>query len=103
MRDFAGGRTGGDRFLVLGLGAGPGVDLEVPADRADLIAYGVEGYGLDQLMDDYRHYSFAQLAVAIAATVIVKRTERGDRLFMHMITGAAHQALDNRALDLLPD
>ena len=71
--------------------------------HADLVAYGVEGYDFDHLMNDYRHYSFAQLAVAIAATVIVKRTERGDRLFMHMITGAAHQALDNEALDLLPD
>lgn len=78
---------------------------EIPLLRAyhgDLLAYGVEGYGFDQLMDDYRHYSFAQLAVAIAATVIVKRTDRGDRLFMHMITGAAHQALDNHGLDLLP-
>jgi len=71
--------------------------------HANLIGYGVEGYDFDHLMNDYRHYSFAQLAVAIAATVIVKRTERGDRLFLHMITGAAHQALDNRALDLLPE
>jgi hypothetical protein len=71
--------------------------------HADLVAYGVRDYSFDHLMDNYRHYSFAQLAVAIAATVIVKRTERGDRLFMHMITGAAQQALDNHALDLLPD
>ena len=71
--------------------------------HADLVAYGVEDYDFDHLMNDYRHYSFAQLAVAIAATVIVKRTERGDRLFIHMITGAAQQALDNDAPDLLPD
>ena len=69
----------------------------------DLLKYGVQGYDFEHLMNDYRHYSFAQLAVAIAATVIVKRTERGDRLFIHMITGAGHQVLDNRALDLLPD
>ncbi|MGH8597212.1 MAG: phosphotransferase [Gammaproteobacteria bacterium] len=68
----------------------------------DLNAHGVKDYSFDHLMADYRHYSFAVLAVAIAATVIVKRTERGDRLFMHMITGGAHQALDNHALDLLP-
>ena len=43
----------------------------------------------------------AVLAVAIAATVIVKQTERGDRLFMHMVTGGAYQALDNDALDVL--
>lgn len=68
----------------------------------DLVRYGVRDYDFEHLMRDYRHYSFAVLAVAIAATVIVKRTERGDRLFMHMITCGAHQAIDNRALDLLP-
>jgi uncharacterized protein YciI len=40
MWDFPGGRTGGDRYLVLGLGAGEAVDLAVPADKDDLIAYG---------------------------------------------------------------
>jgi uncharacterized protein YciI len=39
MWDFPGGRTGGDRYLVLGLGAGPAVDLEPPAGD-ELIAYG---------------------------------------------------------------
>ncbi|MBQ0978210.1 MULTISPECIES: YciI family protein [unclassified Micromonospora] len=40
MWDFPGGRTGGDRYLVLGLGAGPAVDLAVPRDPDELIAYG---------------------------------------------------------------
>ncbi|MFA1548949.1 YciI family protein [Actinomadura chokoriensis] len=41
MWDFPGGRTGGDRFLVLGFGSGPGADLAVPSGREDdLIAYG---------------------------------------------------------------
>ncbi|MFG2011411.1 YciI family protein [Micromonospora sp. NPDC048868] len=40
MWDFPGGRTGGDRFLVLGLGAGEAADLDVSADRDELIAYG---------------------------------------------------------------
>ncbi|MFB7125919.1 YciI family protein [Kitasatospora sp. NPDC056273] len=40
MWDFPGGRTGGNRYLVLGLGSGPAVDLAVPADRDGLIAYG---------------------------------------------------------------
>jgi uncharacterized protein len=40
MWDFAGGRTGGDRFLVLGLGAGRDADLDVPAERDELVAYG---------------------------------------------------------------
>jgi uncharacterized protein YciI len=35
MWDFPGGRTGGDRYLVLGLGAGPGADLDPPAAYRD--------------------------------------------------------------------
>jgi len=40
MWDFPGGREGGNRYLVLGLGAGQGADLAVPHDRDELIAYG---------------------------------------------------------------
>ncbi|WP_371552037.1 YciI family protein [Streptomyces sp. NBC_00554] len=40
MWDFPGGRTGGNRYLVLGLGSGEAVDLVVPRDRDELIAYG---------------------------------------------------------------
>ena len=69
----------------------------------DLVSLGVSGYSFDQLLRDYAHYSFAAIAVALTATMIVKRTDRGDDLFMHMITGAAHQALDNHALDDLPE
>ncbi|MFG2857975.1 YciI family protein [Streptomyces mirabilis] len=39
MWDFPGGRTGGNRYLVLGLGTGQAADLTVPPDR-ELIAYG---------------------------------------------------------------
>ncbi|MFE2579635.1 YciI family protein [Streptomyces sp. NPDC059378] len=40
MWDFPGGRTGGNRYLVLGLGTGQVADLAVAADRDELIAYG---------------------------------------------------------------
>jgi uncharacterized protein YciI len=40
MWDFPGGRAGGDRYLVLGLGAGQPADLIVPPGRDELIAYG---------------------------------------------------------------
>ncbi len=68
----------------------------------NLLANGVKEYSFDHLMNDYRHYSFAAIVVAVAAAVIVKRTERGDRLLAFMIEGAAIQALDNNALDILP-
>ena len=40
MGDFPGGRTGGNRFLVLGLGSGEAAADAVPPDRGELIAYG---------------------------------------------------------------
>lgn len=38
--DFPGGRTGGDRYLVLGFGSGQAVDLAPPGDPDERIAYG---------------------------------------------------------------
>jgi uncharacterized protein YciI len=40
MWDFPGGRTGGNRYLVLGLGEGPAADLVLPLDQDELVAYG---------------------------------------------------------------
>jgi uncharacterized protein YciI len=40
MWNFPAGSTGGNRYLVLGFGAGPAADLQVPSDQDDLIAYG---------------------------------------------------------------
>ena len=100
--------TGMDLAYFLG-GALPR-DVRLPHEAAllhqyhdDLLRHGVKDYSFEHMMNDYRHYSFAAIAVAVAATVIVKRTERGDRMFMQMITGAAHQILDNDALALLPN
>jgi uncharacterized protein YciI len=40
MWEFPVGQTGGNRYLVLGLGAGEAADLAVPPGVAELIAYG---------------------------------------------------------------
>ncbi|MER6509036.1 YciI family protein [Nonomuraea sp. NPDC001636] len=40
MWEFPGGRRGGNRYLVLGLGSGQPADLVPPADGDELIAYG---------------------------------------------------------------
>ncbi|MCX5372352.1 YciI family protein [Streptomyces sp. NBC_00015] len=40
MWDFPGGRSGGNRYLVLGLGPGADDGLVVPPGRDELIAYG---------------------------------------------------------------
>ena len=40
MWNFPGGLSGGNRYLVLGLGEGHAADLAVPSTQDDLIAYG---------------------------------------------------------------
>ncbi|QYX83617.1 YciI family protein [Streptomyces akebiae] len=40
MWDFPGGRTGGNRYLVLGLGVVPAADLALPLEGDELVAYG---------------------------------------------------------------
>jgi uncharacterized protein len=40
MWEFPGGPNDGNRYLVLGFGAGQAADLAVPPDRDELIAYG---------------------------------------------------------------
>jgi uncharacterized protein YciI len=40
MWDFPGGRDGGNRYLVIGLGGGEGADLAVPPAQDELIAFG---------------------------------------------------------------
>ncbi|NUP77817.1 MAG: YciI family protein [Nonomuraea sp.] len=40
MWDFPGGREGGNRYLVVGLGSGQGADLVPPPGHDGLIAYG---------------------------------------------------------------
>ena len=40
MWDFPGGREGGNRYLVLGLGSGPAADIELPSNEDELIGYG---------------------------------------------------------------
>ena len=66
-----------------------------------LITEGVQAYSFEELVADYSHYTFAAAIVAITATVIVKKTERGDRLFKKMVSDSIYQAIDNDALDLL--
>jgi aminoglycoside/choline kinase family phosphotransferase len=67
----------------------------------DLRRLGVEGYPYPEFHEDYRHYTYAALAVAVAATLLVKRTERGDRMLRRMICDAAYHVLDTGALELL--
>ncbi|MGE0484970.1 MAG: phosphotransferase [Gammaproteobacteria bacterium] len=67
--------------------------------HARLCEYGVTGYGLDACRADYRHYCFAAVVVALTGASRTRRTPRGDRLFLRMVSDAVWQAIDNGALD----
>ncbi len=66
-----------------------------------LVGHGVSGYGLDRLTEEVRRLSFSGLLMSIGAAMLVKRTERGDELFVTSVERYAQQALDLGADALL--
>jgi hypothetical protein len=68
-----------------------------------LRARGVTDYSMDQLRDDYRRDSFAGILMAIVASMVVQRTERGDLMFLTSATRHAQHAIDLDAPALLLD
>jgi Phosphotransferase enzyme family len=68
-----------------------------------LRARGVTDYSMDQLRDDYRRDSFAGILMAIVASMVVQRTERGDLMFLTSATRHAQHAIDLDAPAVLLD
>jgi aminoglycoside phosphotransferase (APT) family kinase protein len=68
-----------------------------------LAAAGVEGYDWDECWHDHRRSTWAGLIMAIAASMLVEQTERGDEMFMTMAHRHATHALDLDAPALLTD
>jgi hypothetical protein len=62
---------------------------------------GVRDYSLQQLRDDARRDTFGGLLMAIVASMVVQRTERGDLMFLTSTTRHAQHALDVDAPALL--
>jgi len=89
------------------LGAGLDPDLR-RAHEQDLVrhyhqalgAYAVD-YPFDACWEDYRRYSFGGYVMAVIASVLVGRTDRGDDMFMAMANRHAAQAVDLDATELL--
>jgi hypothetical protein len=79
--------------------------------EADLLAHyheelfrrGVRDYSMDQFRSDYRHSTFGGVLMAIVASMVVQRTERGDLMFLTSTTRHAQHVLDTGALELLVD
>lgn len=59
-----------------------------------LLGYGVTGYSSEQCWDDYRRSSYASLLMAVFASMMVGRTDRGDAMFMAMANRSAQMAAD---------
>lgn len=101
------------------LGAGPSdvayfLSAAMPSEdrrrvERDLVAlyhrhlrdYDIGDYDLDRCWDDYRRHSFSGFFMAVFASMIVGRTDRGDQMFMTMANGAAAQVVDLGALEFL--
>src|SRR6185437_9398993 len=66
-----------------------------------LVRRGVDAYTLETLREDARRNTFAGVLMAIVASMVVQRTERGDLMFLTSTTRHAQHALDVGAPDLL--
>ena len=66
----------------------------------ELQRQGVDGYGLDDCFEDYRHGQFQGPLVTVLGSIAVEVTERGDAMFMAMCSRAcqAIRDLDSDAL-----
>jgi aminoglycoside/choline kinase family phosphotransferase len=100
------GTAGSDVAYFIGAGLLPDVrrdheDELVRGYYADLTAAGVTDFSFDELWRDYRRGSWAGLVMAVGASMLVERTERGDQMFMAMANRHTHHALDLDATSVL--
>jgi hypothetical protein len=67
-----------------------------------LVALGVEGFAWERCWEEYRRQAFHGVVMAVAAPMLVVRTERGDDMFMTSLARHSQQVLDLDAEQLLP-
>jgi Ecdysteroid kinase-like family len=67
----------------------------------ELQSYPIDEYPFDACWEDYRRYSFGGYVMAVIASMLVGRTDRGDAMFMAMANRHAAQVADLDALELL--
>jgi aminoglycoside/choline kinase family phosphotransferase len=100
------GTAGSDVAYFIGAGLLPDVRRAHEEDLVrgyydGLLAAGVPGFSFEELWRDYRRGSWAGLVMAVGASMLVERTERGDQMFMVMANRHAQHALDLDALAVL--
>ena len=67
----------------------------------DLVALGVDDLPWDDCWRQYRIHAFSGLSMAVLASVSVRRTPRGDQMFLAMAERHAEQMRDHHAVELL--
>lgn len=75
----------------------------VRAYHGALLEHGVQGFAWETCWEEYRRQTFHNLLMAIAASMLVVRTDRGDEMFMTILARSAQQAIDLDAASLLPE
>ncbi len=90
------------------LGAGPSVEDRrrheerlVRGYHEALVAGGVDHYTFDDCFTDYRRYAYAGYLMAVGASMMVERTDRGDEMFLAMARRHAAQIIDLRSDELI--
>ncbi len=76
-------------------------DTLVAGYHEALVAAGVPDYPIGALHTDFRREAFGGLLMAVGASMMVRQTERGDRMFTTSVRRHAQQAIDLEALALL--
>jgi hypothetical protein len=74
----------------------------VRAYHEALLEHGVTAFSWETCWEEYRRQVFGNLVMAICASMIVQRTDRGDAMFMASVERAAQQAIDLDSVELLP-
>lgn len=90
------------------IGGGMPSDLRRETEDVLLQAYldqlheeGVTGYSMNDLQRDYSDHAFACAVMAIYASILVRRTERGDDMFLNMFHRSCDLAADRDTLAFL--
>ena len=65
---------------------------------ATLTQHGVTGYGMDDLKRHYGQGGYLLFLTAFFAAMIVTQTDRGDAMFLQMISGSVNHMQDHGAL-----
>ena len=95
----------GDLAYFIGAGLLPDDRRKHEWELVDLYIAGIESFGHavdhEWIKDHYRKEAISGLVMAVIASQIVGRTERGDKMFEVMATRHIIQGLENGALSLL--